>query len=194
MARFLLVLLAITFILSISSYFCVATDTPATSFIQKTCNETTYTTRCLNTLLPNADRINGNTKKATRLAIMATVTEVQSTSNDIQHYADLLPRRWTHEVESLENCHTDIADSVVGLYTALEETNHLGGGSKDDKESRRLNMENSVKSVVNAIDDCANHLQKSKGGLIVVRRVEEILQPLNELATNAVNLVHHMEF
>ncbi|XP_021744184.1 pectinesterase inhibitor 11-like [Chenopodium quinoa] len=194
MARFLLVLLATSFILSISSTLCAATDSPATSFIRKTCNETTYTTRCLNTLLPNTDRFNGNTKKATRLAIMATVTEVQSASNNIQHYADLLPRRWTHEVESLENCHTDIADSVIGLYSALEETNHLGGGSKDVKESKRLNMETNVKSVLNAIHDCANHLQKSKGGMVVVKRVEEILQPLNELATNAVSLVHHMEF
>ncbi|XP_021841557.1 pectinesterase inhibitor 11-like [Spinacia oleracea] len=195
MARQLFSLLAATILLFLSiSPLTLAADSPAaTAYIQKTCNDATYDTLCLDTLLPNAADINGNPKSATRVAIQATIAKVQSVSSSFVNLSEH-PEEWTNEVKSLHRCGTTIAASVTHLLDAYELMTHLGGGGKAVKVLKRQSMANSVTSVLNALNTCVGHLETSSATGKEIRRAQEAMEPLAELATNAVDLIKHMPF
>ncbi|XP_021844094.2 uncharacterized protein [Spinacia oleracea] len=162
-------------------------------FVQKICNDASYDTLCLDTLVPKASNISGNPKSATRFAIQATISEVQSVSSSFINLSEH-PEEWTNEVKTLQRCGTTIASSVTHLLDAYELTTHLGGGGRAVKVSKRASMANSVNSVLNAMNTCMNHLQTSSATDSQITRVEDIMEPLAELATNAIDLIKHMPF
>ncbi|KMT14084.1 hypothetical protein BVRB_4g079090 [Beta vulgaris subsp. vulgaris] len=166
---------------------------PATSYLIATCDDAAYSTLCLQTLLPDADRINSDPKKSTRLAIMATISSVQTASNSITQLSKQ-PQLWTRELNSLKDCGSSIANSIAGLNNAMDATNHLGGGSKSDKESMRQSMENNVKDVIKATNTCISNLQGLRARDVVISRVQDATTTLVQLATNAVDLIDRMEF
>ncbi|KNA11046.1 hypothetical protein SOVF_138750 [Spinacia oleracea] len=170
-----------------------AGESRATSFVRKTCDDATYISLCLDTLLPNAARINLHPKKAARLAIMATISGVQTAASKLQNQSKK-PKLRAHEVAALNECTTMVMDSVLGLNQALEETQHLGGGSKSDKQAKRVSMEEHVSNVVDAANTCVNNMHVVNARDVLLIRVEDVLEPLVELATNAVDLIHRMQF
>ncbi|XP_021742852.1 pectinesterase inhibitor 10-like [Chenopodium quinoa] len=190
MSRQLFLVSALVFLLSIST--ALVADSPNVAFVKKTCNDATNVNLCLNTLLPEAGRINSHPKKATNLAIMATITEVQTASSKLTHQAKQ-PNLKSHEASSLNECSTIIANSVLGLNQALEESNRLNG-DKQDKESKRMSMINDVRNVVNAVYHCTSYVQSSHSRDVLIKRAHDIVTPLDHLATNAVDLIHHMVF
>ncbi|KNA18024.1 hypothetical protein SOVF_074310, partial [Spinacia oleracea] len=168
-----------------------ASDSVAESFVRKTCEDATYIDVCLDTLLHQAARINSHPKKSTRLAIMATIAEVQTVSSKLENQAKK-PKLWTREVAALNECGTMIADSILTLNRAMEESQHLGGGTKSDKQSKRVSLENNVKNVQDVANRCVNNMHLAKARDVLLIRVEDIMEPLVELATNSVDLIHHM--
>ncbi|XP_021719050.1 pectinesterase inhibitor 11-like [Chenopodium quinoa] len=191
MARQQFILLASLLFLSITGS--LASYSPAISYLISTCDDATYSTLCLETLLPDVDRINSTPKKSTRLAIAATIAAAQSGSKSISQLSKQ-PQVWTREANSLDDCSTSIANSVKGLNAALDTTDHLGGGSKSDKESKRVSMVNNIRPVLTAIDTCLKNLQGLRARDVVLNRVQDSTTPLNHLATNAIDLIRRMQF
>ncbi|KMT10556.1 hypothetical protein BVRB_5g116790 [Beta vulgaris subsp. vulgaris] len=191
MADHKLLLASVIFFLSITSS--LASYPPATNYVISTCNDATYGDLCLQTLLPDVDRINSTPKKSTRLAIMATITAVQSATDGITQLSKQ-PQMWSRELDSLNDCGTSIANTVTALNTAMDTSDHLGGGDKNDKQSKRLSMENNVKTVVSATNTCITNLQGAKARDVVISRVQDATKLLVQLATNAVDLIDRMQF
>lgn len=190
--QFLDILLAIILFLSATSTT-LGSYSPATSYLIATCDDATYSTLCLRTLLPDADRINSDPKKSTRLAIMATISEVQSAYNSITQLSKQ-PQLWTREINSLNDCRSSVGGSATSLNTAMQATDHLGGGSKSDKEAKRQSMENNVKDVIKATNACITNLQGLRARDSVITRVQNSTTTLVQLATNAVDLIDRMQF
>ncbi|XP_021734146.1 pectinesterase inhibitor 3-like [Chenopodium quinoa] len=185
------------FLVATLLFLCVtgslASYSPATSYLISTCDDATYSALCLQTLLPDVDRINSTPKKSTRLAIEATIAAAQSGSKSITQISKQ-PQVWTREANSLNDCSTSIANTVKGLNAAMDTTDHLGGGSKSDKESKRTSMINNIRPVFTAINTCLNNLQGLRARDVVLQRVQESTTPLNHLATNAIDLIRRMQF
>ncbi|KAL2897933.1 hypothetical protein RDABS01_039715 [Bienertia sinuspersici] len=127
---------------------------------------------CLNTLLPNANRINCSPKKATRLTIVAILHEIQSTTDSITHLSKQ-PQLWTREVNFLYECANAITNSYSGSLHATQTTNHLGGGNKAVKESKRLSMEKDIKAVLTATKTCTTTLRNLRARSDVISRCSQ---------------------
>ncbi|XP_021838132.1 uncharacterized protein [Spinacia oleracea] len=191
--EFVVVIVAILWFLSISSGCLAKEDSSSTAiaFVDKICNDATYKNLCLDTLVPYADRIGGVAKKATRLAITRTVEEVQSMLSELNSLSNP-PKYWHREVTAFVRCSETISRAGVDLFSALEVTNHLGGGDKAAKETKRLRMENNVKSVINDTQTCMDFLRNSKAGNNIINILQYNMKPIVQLATNAIDLIHHL--
>ncbi|KAL3834599.1 hypothetical protein ACJIZ3_009335 [Penstemon smallii] len=120
-----LILLSLLYSLSITNSAAAATANPAVSFITTSCKATTYSTLCVQSLVPFASTIRKSPRQLVTTALSVSISKAQYTKGfvaKLNKFRGLKPR----EYAALKDCLEEVRDSVIELTKSARELKNMG--------------------------------------------------------------------
>ncbi|XP_059451203.1 pectinesterase inhibitor 4-like [Corylus avellana] len=107
-----------------------ASATTDRTYVKTACNSTTYPKICYNSLSPYASKIKRNPQKLSKTALSITIKAAHKASSQVSKL--LKVKKLTNfEAALIQDCVTNIKDSIDGLKQSLHAIDHLSASDKE---------------------------------------------------------------
>ncbi|CAN4081365.1 unnamed protein product [Withania somnifera] len=158
------------------------------NFIKSKCNFTTYTSLCLNTLLPYASSIQTDPIKLCDTALDIAIDGARNASHMVSNLGKNKGIS-KYEAAAIRDCIIDLKDAVYELKETLGAMDHL---NDTDKYFQWDNAKTYASAVISDANSCLDGFSDRKVNPSVKTKISDAISYVTKLASNALAFINHL--
>ncbi|KAL2550212.1 Plant invertase/pectin methylesterase inhibitor superfamily protein [Forsythia ovata] len=159
-----------------------------TSFITKSCMNTTYPPLCVKILTPYAPSVGTKPLNLCNAALTAAILAANNASATVLKIAKQNGLA-LYDAKAIKDCIGDIKDTVYELKLTLNAMGHL---NDPDKEFQWANAKTWASAAITDMDSCMDGLTGRKVNPVVKKKIRSSITGVQKLISNALSLINHL--